>query len=355
VNTFGSQVLSINNYAPAGADGYNIWIGNGGQISSYTSSSDGSYNIGIGLSSLRENTTGQLNTAIGVSTLTNNSTGTLNTAVGTGALTNNTIGERNTAIGVSVLGSNTTGDDNTGVGLNTVASNTSGDGNTGVGGSALVFNTSGSYNTSVGYLAGTYASPVPLSNQTSSYSTYVGYDTRASVSGAVGETVIGSQAIGNGTNTVTIGGSSNTYNVFQYGKTLVGYSATQDNGNYPLQVNGQIYATNATIATSDARLKENIEPLPSGLKEVMSLKPCAFDFRKDTGLNLSTDRQVGFIAQDVAATVKGTGYEKALVQEAGGNLALAETKLIPLLVKAIQEQQAQIEALKKEIEQLKNK
>ena len=161
--------------------------------------------------------------------------------------------------------------------------------------------------------------------------------------------------MGNGSNTTTIGNSTTTHTVFQYGKTLVGYSAAQDNGNYPLQVNGQIFATNATIATSDARLKENIEPLPSGLKEVLSLKPCTFDFRKDTGINLSTDRQVGFIAQDVAATVQGTGYEKAVVQEAGGNLALAETKLIPLLVKAIQEQQAQIEALKKEIEQLKKR
>ena len=370
VNTVGTDSMSINNNKSSAGGGANFFIGNGGASLNWVSGFDGSFNVGIGTNSLLGITTGQGNVAIGVdaarsvtsgfnnfglgtSSLYSTTSGSNNVGIGAGSLGTNTSGGANVGIGTYSLTVNSTGSNNIAIGLNTLYSSTGSD-NTAIGAEALIYQTSVSRNTAIGSNAGRFVN-AGGNNETSYNSTYIGYDARPSASGNQNEVVIGYLGRGNGSNTTTIGNSSTTHTVFQYGETLVGYSAAQDKGAYPLQVNGQIYATNATIATSDARLKENIEPLPSGLKEVMNLKPCTFDFRKNTGLNLSTDKQVGFIAQDVAATVKGTGYEKALVQEAGGNLALAETKLIPLLVKAIQEQQAQIEALKKEIEQLKNK
>ncbi len=50
----------------------------------------------------------------------------------------------------------------------------------------------------------------------------------------------------------------------------IGYGGT-DNGAYKLQVNSQIFATNATIATSDIRFKENIQPLDKGLEIINKL------------------------------------------------------------------------------------
>jgi hypothetical protein len=357
VNTFGSQIFDLNNYGPAGMDGVNVWIGNGGQKSAASSpgTSWGSYNVAIGGDALVENTTGNGNMAIGSRTLQVNTTGANNVAIGNQALGLNVNGGANMAIGSQAMYNNTSGGESVAIGY-TALQNANATANVAIGYSAQYAKTSGDYDVAIGWMAGRYQTATFGAQVTnSSESVFIGAAAYPGKNNPTNMIVIGPGAVGNGDNTTTIGRSTTTHTVFQYGETLVGYSAAQDNGNYRLQVNGQIFATNATIATSDARLKENIEPLPSGLKEVMSLKPCTFDFRKDTGLNLSTDKQVGFIAQDVAATVQGTGYEKALIQEAGGNLALAETKLIPLLVKAIQEQQAQIEALKKEIEQLKNK
>jgi hypothetical protein len=359
VNTFGSQIFDLNNYGPAGMDGVNVWIGNGGQSSAASSPGTfwGSYNVSLGGDALAKNTTGNGNMGIGSRALQENTIGSNNVAIGNQALGLNTSGAFNMAIGSQAMYNNTSGEANVSIGYAALQQLTGAqNGNVAIGYAPQYAKTSGGFDVAIGWFAGRYQTTTYGTEVTnSSESVYIGAGSKPGGDSRTNQIVIGTNAVGNGSNTTTIGNSSTTHTVLQYGETLVGYSAAQDKGAYPLQVNGQIYATNATIATSDARLKENIEPLPSGLKEVMSLKPCIFDFRKDTGLNLSIDKQVGFIAQDVAATVQGTGYEKALVQEAGGNLALAETKLIPLLVKAIQEQQAQIEALKKEIEQLKNR
>ena len=133
------------------------------------------------------------------------------------------------------------------------------------------------------------------------------------------------------------------------GNFLIGYLSS--NGPYKLQVNSQIYATNATIATSDGRVKENVKALDSGLDVVMKLKPVVFDFKKHSVHNFSDKRQVGFIAQDVEEVLKGKDYVESVVatnEDGEENLkGLAESKLVPILVKAIQELKAEIEELKK--------
>ena len=143
------------------------------------------------------------------------------------------------------------------------------------------------------------------------------------------------------------------------GELNIGYGAT-DNGAYPLQVNGQIFATNATIATSDEKFKENITPLTKGLEIVNKLKPVTFNFISDTENNFSEYEEVGFIAQDVDRALSTESFSKSIVKSADDSeptstMGLATQNLIPILVKAIQEQQAFIKALEQRILTLENK
>ena len=142
------------------------------------------------------------------------------------------------------------------------------------------------------------------------------------------------------------------------GEMWIGY--TTDNGAYKLQVNGQIFATNATIATSDEKFKENITPLNKGLEIVNKLKPVTFNFISDTENNFSEYEEVGFIAQDVDRALSTETFAKSIVKSADdteptSTMGLATSNLIPILVKAIQEQNALIKALEQRILILENK
>jgi hypothetical protein len=142
------------------------------------------------------------------------------------------------------------------------------------------------------------------------------------------------------------------------GEVWIGYTA--DNGAYPLQVNGQIFATNATIETSDRKFKENITPLNKGLEIINKLKPVKFNYISTTENNFSEFDEIGFIAQDVEGALSTELFAKAVVKKLDEDkddsaLGLMTEKLIPILVKAIQEQQAQIKALEQRIINLENK
>jgi hypothetical protein len=143
------------------------------------------------------------------------------------------------------------------------------------------------------------------------------------------------------------------------GEFKIGYGAT-DNGAYKLQVNSQIFATNATIATSDIRFKENIQPLDKGLEIINKLKPVKFNFISTTENNFSEFDEIGFIAQDVEGALSTELFAKAVVKKfdegkEDSPLGLMTEKLIPILVKSIQEQQALIKALEQRIINLENK
>jgi len=146
----------------------------------------------------------------------------------------------------------------------------------------------------------------------------------------------------------------------EVGELGIGYGAT-DNGAYPLQVNGQIFATNATIATpSDISYKENIQPLDKGLEIINKLKPKKFNFISTTLNNFSEFEEVGFIAQDVEGALSTELFAKSIVKKSDeskedSTLVLMTQNLIPILTKAIQEQQAIIKALEQRIINLENK
>jgi len=141
---------------------------------------------------------------------------------------------------------------------------------------------------------------------------------------------------------------------------LVGYVSS--NGAYRLQVNSQIFATSATIATSDGRYKKDVAPLDNALDLVMKLNPVSFNWKQHPVHNFDySTKTVGYIAQEVRETLKDTPYVNAIVkanqcviqekeidEQTGAVvkeeireefLGIAEGNLVALLNRAIQEQQ----------------
>jgi hypothetical protein len=121
-----------------------------------------------------------------------------------------------------------------------------------------------------------------------------------------------------------------------------------------------VYATNGTINTSDATLKRDIKPLGYGIGEIMKLKPVSYhwiDGRPGEG------RVMGFLAQDLQQVIPEVVRTKEWVyddnkREKGHwqpmeKMGVAYSEIIPVTVSAIQEQQKEIDALKAEIELLK--
>ena len=110
---------------------------------------------------------------------------------------------------------------------------------------------------------------------------------------------------------------------------------------------GTINATNTTIsAISDVRLKENITDLEIGLEAIMALRPRKFDWKKESGNDGKNVR--GFIAQEFEQVFPDL-IDESINPSPEGEEPYKQIRqdLIPVLVKAVQEQQAQIEELKK--------
>ena len=160
---------------------------------------------------------------------------------------------------------------------------------------------------------------------------------------------------------------------------LIGYTA--DNGAYKLQVNSQIFATSATVATSDGRYKENVATLNGCIDLVNALRPVSFDWKPQQditridedgnsvlvreGHNFPDGKQVGFIAQEVQEVLADRPWLDSVIkqnvrpaiEDADGNelapeeefFGIAEGNLTAVLTAALQEAIAMINALESRI------
>jgi hypothetical protein len=129
-----------------------------------------------------------------------------NIAIGTSSLITNTTGSRNISIGQSALNNNTTGRENTAVGYFALIYNGTGNENTTIGSQSL-FHSNGSNNVALGYLAGTFISGGG-NNNSSNGNIYIGSDSRALATAQSNQIVIGTSAIGIGSNSVVLGNDS---------------------------------------------------------------------------------------------------------------------------------------------------
>lgn len=113
---------------------------------------------------------------------------------------------------------------------------------------------------------------------------------------------------------------------------------------YTLHVNGSVAGTSAYVNLSDERYKKDIQPIENALAKILSLNGVTFNWDKsNTDMNLDDANHIGLIAQEVEKVLPQavtTGNDDNEIK------SVAYTDIVPVLIEAIKEQQAQIEELK---------
>ena len=192
--------------------------------------------------------------------------------------------------------------------------------------------------------------------------------------------------LGNTTSGTNYGVSARASSVTTTGTNYGIYSEASNGAtNYAGFFNGNVTITGNFVQPSDRKLKKDIKPFVSALDKINALSPVTYYYKndKESGINLPTNLQYGFIAQDLEtvfpelvtnqvlnlATTGNGGNNKAsidadengLVSESTGTVAnpiekntkeefkgINYTGLISVLTEAIKEQQVLIMELKKQ-------
>ncbi len=276
----------------------------------------------IGSQALSNNTWGSENIAIGKQSSFSNIDGTHNVSVGDKALYSNRTGGNNIAIGFESLFYNTAFRNIT-AGWRALYNNTSGSDNIAIGHEALGANTIGSYNIGIGSSS---------NNTNGSYNVYIGGmannsgNTNVNKNTAIG---YGSRIDGNYTNASAIGYGAG---VFASNTVVLGDANIT-----------HVYSRGAYSSSSDKRIKKNIEPITYGLNTILKLRPVKFTFTQNNQI------QIGFIAQEIKQIMPEvvSGIEGDL--DKGEILSVSYPNIVAALTKALQEEDAKNEQLKKEL------
>lgn len=260
------------------------------------------------------------------------------------------------------IGTVTTGTDNAFYGSFAGSTNTSGSYNVFMGTQAGQNTTTGGLNTLIGWLAGS-------ANATATFNgnTFIGAQAGQASTGGP-NTFIGEksgQANTSGTQSLFAGNRAGITNTTGGQHTILGYfadvsstnlqNATAIGYNTVVNASNKVRIGNATVsviegqvaftAASDKRLKQDIQDIDTGLDFILKLKPVSYQMK-----NLADNRlNWGFIAQDIEKLV---GEENAILTIGGDEdrtLGLRYTDFVAPLVKAVQEQQQEIEDLQKEL------
>jgi len=294
-------------------------------------------NVAVGHRALEDNTSGEANVALGYSSLSSNTTGAHNLAIGLRALAHNQTGNDNTALGSEALFKNTTGGMNTAVGRKAMRNNTEGRLNSAMGREALYSNTTGEFNTAVGHEA-------LRSNTTGKKNTALGYEAFQDGSGYENSMALGYRSDVTASNQVRIGNASVT--------SIGGYAAWSD--------------------LSDGRYKTAVTENVPGMELVNKLRPVTYHYNisaLNKTLNIDTDKedqkavsvkeaelQIGFIAQEVEQAAQSLNFDFHAVDKPKNEndmYGLRYAEFVPVLVKALQEQDQKIEKQQQEIDNLK--
>ena len=106
--------------------------------------------------------------------------------------------------------------------------------------------------------------------------------------------------------------------------------------------------------SSDARLKEGIEDTSWSLDDLMKIKVRDFHY-KSTPKDRREEKFTGFIAQELQEVYPQAAFGDEYGDIKKNPMTVAPDKLIPLMIKSIQDQQGIIDKLTKRIEQLESK
>jgi len=293
--------------------------------------------IGIGSGALAADDGGNLTLAIGKDALNDQTSGNFNCAVGVEALSKVTDSSQNMAFGV-FAGRRTTGASNVFIGYSAGEGQSSGlingSNNFALGEKAMENYSGSSNNIAIGYRA--------LRNISSGgQNIAIGYGSGDSIGPAADCVFIGHEAGGNftsGDNCIAIGHEAHPST-----NTVDNEITLGDSSIATLRCNTQ------TISSlSDRRDKTDINTLDLGLDFVKSLNPVKFKWQTRDGNGKDGLYEAGFIAQDFQQLQKNNDadYLKLVMDENPDRLEASYGKLIPVLVKAIQELTIEVEKLK---------
>jgi hypothetical protein len=264
------------------------------------------------------------NTAVGRTTLPL-ATGGANTAIGAYSLQLITTGDQNAALGLGSGGGSVTSSKSVFVGVNS-------------GG----FTQGGVENTVVGFESGYGQNPFGASTGMGDGNTCIGAKSGHQLTGGTYNTFIGWQAgygETTGTNNICLGRSSSSASLTASNSITLG-----NQFNTVLRC-----AVQVITGLSDARDKKDVAPIELGLEFVKELNPVKFvwDDRNEDGKHDVADS--GFIAQDLKALedkYEAADVLKLVYDENPEKLEASYGRLIPVLVQAIKDLAAEVEALK---------
>ena len=317
--------------------------------------SGGTYNILIGEDAGKNITTGDKNIAIGLNACEEQDTESYNVAVGNQALRANTSGSNTVAVGSEAAANKTTWYYSVLVGANCGIKYGSSFswGVVGMGAQALS-SYDGSYSVGIGHKA------LYGSNSTAEHNTAVGDEAMFDVSSGTKNCAFGSKSaagLGSGSNNIYIGYNAGNDahdsgdNCIIIGKDAAASTSSVDNeitlGN---SSSATLRCNTQTISSlSDARDKTDINELELGLDFIDSLKPVKFKWQTRDGNSKDGSYEAGFIAQDFQEVQKNNNadYLGLVMDENPERLEASYGKLVPILVKAIQELKQEIKELKK--------
>ncbi len=126
------------------------------------------------------------------------------------------------------------------------------------------------------------------------------------------------------------------------GAAIYGSTPTDYISSIELDDKGRVVNVTAGVPASDQRLKEDLKKIESSLPQVLRLVPYQYQWKDHKHAGPS----YGLIAQELAEI-----YPELVEERSDGYLGISYLELIPFLIKAIQEQQGQIESLKRDLAQ----
>jgi hypothetical protein len=248
------------------------------------------------------------------------------------ALTNITSGSGNIVLG-NGLGALTTGSRNLAIGVDnsnaSMQSLTVGTDNIAIGGQNLRNLTTDNYSIAIGFSSGNRGTnavsvgPYSLYQNTASNNTGIGYYSGFNNTSGTNNTFIGNEAqgaTGTASNAITLGNSSVD------------------------TIRAQV---TSITSLSDIRDKQDIESIPVGLDFINKLNPVTFTWNMRDGGKVGI-KDIGFIAQELMSAEDETTiaeFLKITYRENPEKLEVTQGRLIPILVKAIQDLSKKVDNL----------
>ena len=128
------------------------------------------------------------------------------------------------------------------------------------------------------------------------------------------------------------------------------------NAGFYYRIDGNTYVL-INASSSDARYKEQVSSLTDGLGIVSALRPVRYTYKQGIPVAVPEGERVGFLLQEARQVMPSLGHEVGVPGEDADHKFLAyqqddDKQLIAVLVRAVQQQQEQINALKAQVEAL---